>query len=156
MRLRLLILSALLCAPLQAERLKAGTWMFGFGVGYLSAPGLFLAAPHLERTLNGWILGMLAQAGFGSNNALFAISATARVQVGEHPRLRPTLEAGIGFATASRGYNAQMGFELHAGMGVEYLWDSGTAFGTMVRANFAPPLHDFFLSWSILNVRFLF
>ncbi|MBY0370917.1 hypothetical protein K2X33_09540 [bacterium] len=156
-RLRLLCLVALLATPAHADRLKAGDWLFGFGLGYASAPGLFLASPHLERVIQGsWMLGMLAQAGFGANDALFAISATGRFQIGDHPRLRPTLEAGLGFATASRTYNATLGFEIHGGMGIEYLWDSGLAIGTMVRANFAPPLHDFFLTWAIANARFLF
>lgn len=157
MRLRILLLAALLCAPSQAERLKSGTWLFGFGMGMISAPGLFMASPHLERTLgDGWMLGMLAQAGFSANNSLFTVSATGRFMVGEHPRLRPTLEAGLGFATGSAGYAANLGFHIHGGLGIEYLWDADTAIGSIVRTNFAPPLQDFFVSWSILHIRFLF
>jgi hypothetical protein len=39
-------------------------------------------------------------------------------------------------------------------MGVDYQIEHGIAIGTMIRANFAPPLQTFFLSWPIVVGRF--
>jgi hypothetical protein len=158
MRLRhLVLLSALICLPARAERLRVGDWIGSAGLGFMSSPALLLISPHLERVYKpGMFLGGLMQAGFGGGEALFTITFTARYQLGEHPRLRPLLEGGAGIASGTKGFSSSFGIALHVGMGVDYLLAPDLALSSIVRACFAPPLSGFFLSWPFVQLRYLF
>ncbi len=143
----------LVCFPAHADRLRPGDWIGSVGMGFASPPGLFLVSPHLEKVYRkNLFLGALVQAGFGASGALFTVSGTARLQLGIHPRLRPTVEAGLGMSSATQG----IGFLFHVGMGVDYLLEEDVAISSVVRACFAPPVQAFFLAWPILQVRYLF
>lgn len=158
MRVRHLVLAVfLVCLPARAERLKQGDWIGSAGVGFISSPALFLLTPHLERVFRPNVfLGALMQAGFGGPNAIVTLSATVRYQFGIHPRLRPTVEGGIGFTAATASFSSMFGVALHLGMGVEYLLNHDLALSTVVRANFSPPVTGMFLSWPFLQIRYLF
>jgi hypothetical protein len=157
MRLRHLALLLLLCVPARAERLRLGDWVGSAGMGFMSSPALFLISPHIERLYRpNMFLGVLMQAGFGGPEALFTISFTGRYQLGEHPRLRPVVEGGAGFVAASKGFGSSFGVLIHMGMGVDYLVTPDVAISSVVRANFAPPVQGFFLSWPFIQVRYLF
>lgn len=157
MKQRLWILFGLLFSlPVHADRLKPGDWIGSAGIGFMSSPALFLISPHLERVYRRNVyLGALIQAGLG-NSSLFTATFTARMQVGNHPRLRPTLEGGVGITAGSSSFASSVGLAIHVGMGVDYLLEPDLAISTLVRANFAPPVQTFFLSWPILQVRYLF
>jgi hypothetical protein len=153
MRNRLVLCFLILSSVAKADRLNPGDWIGSAGIGFLSPPGMFLISPHLEKVYKKNIfLGALVQAGFGGSGALFTISATGRLQMGIHPRLRPTMEAGLGMSSATNG----IGFLFHLGMGVDYLLEADLAISTVVRACFAPPIQSFFLSWPIVQLRYLF
>ncbi len=157
MKLRHWILVGLLFSlPARADRLNPGDWIGSAGIGFMSSPALFLLSPHLERVYRrNLYLGGLIQAGLGTAS-LFTATFTARFQVGNHPRLRPTLEGGIGLAAGSAAFASAVGVAIHVGMGVDYLLEPDLAISTIIRANFAPPVQTFFLSWSIFQVRYLF
>ncbi len=145
------------CTPSSAERLKEGDWIGSAGIGFMSSPALFLVSPHLERVHSpGLFLGVLMQAGMGGTNALFTLSFTARYQIGNDPRLRPTIEAGAGITSATAAFSSSFGLALHVGMGAEYLLSNNLALSSVVRANFAPPVQGFFLSWPVIQGRYLF
>lgn len=151
-----ILLALLFCLPAQADRLKPGDWIGSAGIGFMSSPALFLLSPHLERVYRrNLYLGGLIQAGLG-NASLFTATFTARMQVGNHPRLRPTLEGGIGITAGSSAFSSAVGVAIHVGMGVDYLLEPDLALSTIVRACFAPPVQTFFLSWPVFQVRYLF
>ncbi len=156
-RLRILALFGFFALPAQADRLQEGDWIASGGMGFISAPGLFLISPHLEKVhRRNFFVGALIQAGMGGSGALFTLTGTARLQVGNHPRLRPTIEGGLGVAASTVAAASKFGIALHVGMGVDWLFEPNIAFSTIVRACFAPPAQTFFLSWPIFQVRYLF
>ncbi len=155
--LKLVFLALFVLAPAHADRLKPGDWIGSAGIGFVAPPGMFLLSPHLEKVYRkNLFFGALIQAGFGGAGAIFSVTGTARLQVGHHPRLRPVLEGGFGMSSATAGFNSTFGINLHMGMGVDYLLESDLALSTIIRANFAPPVQTFFLSWPVLQVRYLF
>lgn len=157
MRFKLpLLFTLFLALPARADRLKVGDWIGTGGMGFMSSPALFLISPHLEKVhRRNLFVGALVQAGFGSTG-LFTVTATARMHIGNHPRLRPTLEGGLGISAGTAGFSSNIGVALHIGMGVDWLLDPDIAIGTIVRACFGPPVQTFFLSWPILQVRYFF
>jgi hypothetical protein len=58
--------------------------------------------------------------------------------------------------SATGAFSSAFGINLHMGMGLDYLLEQDIALSTVIRANFAPPVQSFFLSWPIFQVRYLF
>jgi hypothetical protein len=132
-----------------------GEWIVGGGIGLTIDPTLFLISPQLEYVVKPNILvGPLIQLGLG-NIVLFVPSVAGRIIIGHHPHAKPSVEGGLGMAIASAGYNSSVGVNIHFGIGFDYQIDPDIAVGTMIRANFAPPLKTFYLSWPIFLGRFL-
>lgn len=158
MRLRhLVLLLVLFSLPARAERLKPGDWIGSVGMGFVASPGMLLVSPHLEKVYRkNLFFGALIQAGFGGAGALFSVTATARMHIGHHPRLRPILEGGFGMSSATAAFSSSFGVNLHMGMGVDYLLEPDIVLSTIIRANFAPPVQTFFLSWPVFQIRYLF
>lgn len=125
-------------------------------VGSLGSTQL-LISPQMEYVKTPRILvGPLLQIGV-ANASIFAASATARYLAGNHSKIRPCFEGGIGmaFATSSSAfYESSVGVLINLGMGVDYQVDPNFSIGTIFRANIAPPLDNFFLSWPLVIVRF--
>ena len=133
-----------------------GDWIASGGMGLTISPTTFLLSPQLEYVYRpNLLVGPLVQMGLGNGGVLFTGEVTGRYILGHHPRIKPSLEAGLGLAAASGGYASAVGVNIHVGMGCDYIIDRGIAVGTMIRANFAPPLKTFYLSWPILVARFL-
>ena len=59
----------------------------------------------------------------------------------------------LGLAVGSAASSA-VGVHIMFGMGVDYVIDSRLRLGTVVRANLAPPMDTFFLSWPIIMARY--
>jgi hypothetical protein len=157
-------LLAFLCSPSfaahrhSAERATAsehvGEWVASGGIGLTIAPTLFLLSPQLEYVVKPHILvGPLVQLGI-SDWVLFTGGISGRILIGHHPRVKPCLEGGLGIAVASANYASSVGVNIHFGIGMDYQVDPDIAIGTIIRANFAPPLKTFYLSWPILMGRF--
>ena len=139
----------------QAQIASRGNWLFGGGLGVTLSPELFLLNMQLEKVSNdrlSW--GPLLQVAPGSGGVLFTGSIGARYIIGNHKRFKPSFEGGVGLALASSIFADSIGVHIYGGMGFEYIVEPGLSLGTMIRANFAPPLKTFFLSWPIAMVRF--
>ena len=132
-----------------------GDWIFSGGMGLTINPTLALISPQAEYLVRQNItVGPLLQLGIGNGGILFAPSVAGRIIIGHNPRFKPSVEGGIGMAVASGDYNSAVGFLFHFGMGFDYVVDNGISLGTMIRADFAPPLQTVFLSWPVLVARF--
>lgn len=141
--------------PVWASSTDAWNAAGGFGLT-VGAPGgtQLLVSPQLEYASTPRVfMGPLIQAGI-SENSIFGVSGTVRYLAGDHAKVRPCFEAGIGFAVATGATAASpLGLLLHAGMGVDYLVGPNFAIGTVFRLNFAPPIADFFVSWPLIVIR---
>jgi hypothetical protein len=127
----------------------------GGGIGLTVSPTLFLLSPQLEYIARPNItVGPLVQLGISDPVVLFAPSLTGRIIIGNNPRVKPSLEGGIGIAVGSAVGTSSIGVNIHFGIGFDYQIEPGIAIGTMIRANFAPPLKTFYLSWPIILGRF--
>lgn len=147
----LLILSSFTRA--QAFGNQAG-WIASGGFGLTVSPTKLLLSPQLEYvSKSNFFFGPLVQAGVGDPGVLFTGSVTGRFLIGHHPNVKPSVEGGLGLAAGS-GFSDSVGVHIMFGMGMDYIIDNTIAVGTMIRANFAPPLKTFFLSWPIAIVRF--
>lgn len=128
----------------------------GFGLAIGSFGGtLVLLTPRLEYVRSPRLfLGPLVQVGIGSDS-VFAASGSIRYLVGNHAKVRPCFEGGIGMAFATNAIqNQSVGILIHMGMGVDYQVDPNFSVGTIFRANIAPPLDNFFLTWPLVIARF--
>ena len=127
---------------------------FGLAVGAMDSTQ-FLVSPHLEYIKTPRLyLGPLVQIGI-SDSLLFGASASVRYMVGNHAKIRPSFEGGIGLAfTTSPVADPNIGLLIHVGMGMDYQIDPNFAVGTLFRINMAPPLDSFFLSWPVIIARF--
>jgi hypothetical protein len=135
---------------------KVGDWIGSGGLGLTISPNLFLMSPQLEYVyMPNVYIGPLIQLAPGEGGVLISTSATIRTLLGKHPRVKPTVEAGLGFAVASSDFSSSAGVNIHFGMGVDYLLTSKISLGTMIRANFAPPMKTFYVSWPIFLGRFI-
>ncbi len=132
-------------------------WIASGGIGLMISPTLFLIQPQLEYVLKPhFMLGPLVQIGIGSG-VLFTGSASGRFIFGHSPKVKPCVEGALGLAFAGSGTaggTSSVGIHIGVGIGVDFKVDQGIELGTMIRANFAPPLKDFFLSWPIVVGRF--
>jgi hypothetical protein len=135
---------------------KQGDWIGSGGIGLTISPNLFLLSPQLEYVyVRNVYLGSVIQLAPGDGGVLVSASATIRTLLGKHPYVKPTVEAGLGFAVASSAFSSAAGVNIHFGMGVDYLLNTKIAVGTMIRANFAPPMQTFYVSWPMFMGRFL-
>jgi hypothetical protein len=142
-------------APANAA-LNRGDWIGSAGLGVMVSPSLFLVSPQIEYVYRRNVfLGPLLQAGLGSGGALIGASFTGRVMLGQNPRLRPNMEGGIGLVASSGLFSGSIGILLHVGMGFDFLLDEKLSLGTIIRANFAPPIQTFVFSWPIFTVRYI-
>ena len=143
------------CAPAQAA-LSKGDWIGSGGIGTTVSPTLFLISPQIEYVYQrNLFVGPLIQAGMGQGGALIGTSFTGRLHLGQHPRLRPFLEAGAGVMASNKLFTASLGLLFHMGMGFDYLLEERLAISTVIRANFAPPIQSFIFSWPMVVVRFI-
>lgn len=155
---RYVVVSSLIFLPLslsKATTLEHGNWIGGFGLGFTADPSMFLVSPQMEYVLSpNFAVGPLVQVGF-SNGTLFTGTFAMRYIIGAHPRVKPSIEAGLGLAGSEDVFlTGNYGFAAHFGMGFDYaLPDSDITLGTMIRINFAPPLEAFFLSWPLIVAR---
>lgn len=152
-----LAMTVLVCSPTQAEdfsEMKRGQLIFSGGVGFTVAPSYVFVSPQLEYSLRRHILiGPLVQAAIGDGEAIWGLSLSGRLLVGQHPRLRPSLEAGVGVSAFTSTGTSRLGPLLHFGMGFEYILAPNITIGSLIRANLAPPVQTVFLSWPLLVVR---
>lgn len=131
---------------------KKGDWIMGGGFGMMFNPSLVLFSPQLEYVYDSNLLvGPLVQIAPGTLGVVFTASAAARMFIGSHPKLKPCLEGGFGFAMVG----ASPGVLIHGGMGFDYIVDNKITIGTMFRANFAPPATTFFVTWPIIVGRII-
>lgn len=132
-----------------------GNWIASGGLGLTVSPTLFLLSPQLEYVQRpNLFIGPLIQLGMGDGGVLFTASGTARILLGQHPKVKPSLEGGLGLAMASSLFGSSLGIHVLMGIGVDYIIDRNFTVGTMIRGNFAPPLKTFFLSWPMIVGRF--
>lgn len=131
-----------------------GNWIASGGFGLTISPTLLLLSPQLEYVQRGNLFfGPMVQMGLGSG-VLFTGTATGRFLIGKHPRVKPSVEGGLGIALASASVGSAVGIHILLGMGLDYIIDRDISIGTMIRANFAPPLTTFFASWPLIVARF--
>lgn len=129
-----------------------GDWLLSGGFGLTFSPTAVLLMPQMEYVYqNNVYLGPLFQVAPGDANTIFMMSASARVVLGNHPRIKPNVDGGLGLAVIGN----QPGILIHVGMGVDYLIDRGISVGTVITANFAPPADPFILSWPLVVGRFV-
>ena len=141
-------LSSLAAAPAFAKG-----WIFSGGMGLTISPDLFLMNPGLEYVHDSRLTyGPMVQVGVGSGFSLFTFSGTVRYTLGDHPKFKPNLEGGMGLAVAS-GFGSSVGVHIMFGMGFDYKLDNRMSLGTMIRANLAPPMKTFFISWPLILFR---
>lgn len=154
--LLLLLVTAALAMPGRAHAFGTrGSWIASGGFGLTISPTLVLLNPQLEYVQrSNLFIGPMIQAGLGDPGVLFTASGTARLLIGHHPKLKPAIEGGLGIAFASSAFASSVGVHILVGMGVDYFVDKDIAIGTMIRANLAPPVKTFFLSWPIIVGRF--
>ena len=135
---------------------KVGDWIGAGGLGLTISPTLFLINPQLEYVWKPNVyVGPMIQLAPGDVGVLVSVSGTIRTLLGHHPRVKPSVEGGLGFAIASAGYASSVGVNIHFGMGFDYMVQPNFTLGTMIRANFAPPMKTFYLSWPLLMARFV-
>ncbi len=141
-------LLALVSAPSFANR-----WIASGGLGLTVNPTLVMLNPQLAYTYRpNLYFGPMIQAGLGTPT-IFTFSGTVRYIIGNDPKLKPNIEGGLGLAVGSSTASS-VGIHIMFGMGVDYVIDSRLRLGTVVRANLAPPMDDFFLSWPIIIARY--
>jgi len=142
----------ILCLSSAGMSANVGSWIASGGIGLTASPALFLLSPQLEYVskpnLN---FGLLTQAGLG-DSTIFTASGSLRYTFGHHPHVIPAIEGAAGIAAGS-SYKNPMGVHLMFGMGMDYRIDASLSLGTTVRANFAPPMKTFFLSWPLIVAR---
>lgn len=142
----------------QAQSSRQESWVasggFGLSIGALGQTQV-LITPQLEQIRTPRLfIGPLIQAAIASST-IFAVSGSIRYAVGNHARIRPSFEAGLGMAFATEVLlGSSVGVLIHMGMGVDYHVDSDLSLGTIFRANIAPPLDSFFLTWPLIVARF--
>ncbi len=128
-------------------------WLATGGIGLTVSPTLLLINGQLEYRHNSQLYyGPLVQMGLGDIFPLFSISGSIRYVIKTEQKIKPSLEGGIGIAIAD-GLKTNVGAHIMMGMGFDYIIDKHFSLGTMVRANFAPPMDTFFLSWPIMLAR---
>lgn len=140
----------------ETNRLPAShsKWLAAGGLGLTVSPTLVLLNPQIEKAINDHVLGgIMMQAGVG-DLALVSMTGTLRYLVLSSKAIKPSVEAGVGLAMGSSSFGSALGVEIHMGMGFDYLISRDFTLGTIIRANFAPPLKTFFLSWPLLIARF--
>lgn len=136
--------------------LNRGDWIGSFGAGLFVNPTLVLIAPQIEMVYRrNLFLGPLIQAGLGKGGALIGTSFAARLMVGQNPRLRPCIELGAGLMASSGLFVDPIGILFHFGMGFDFLLEEKIAIGTIVRANFAPPIQSFVFGWPLVVLRMI-
>ena len=132
---------------------QTGEWIASGGFGLTFSPTLVLLSPQLEYIHDSRLsYGPMIQAGLG-DATLVTFTGSARYQIGNHPKLHPNVEGGLGLAVGSSLFGSSVGVHILVGMGADFVVDSSLSIGTSFRMNFAPPLDTFFLSWPIAVAR---
>ena len=140
--------------PERAPTAARGNWIASGGLGLTFGPTLVLLTPQLEYVHDARLTyGPMIQAGLG-DATLVTFSGTVRYQIGDHPKLKPNVEGGLGLAVGSSFLSSSVGVHILIGMGADFIIDNTLSVGTSLRINFAPPLDTFFMSWPIGVVRF--
>lgn len=143
-------LFSLLASPAMAKG-----WIFSGGLGLTISPELFMITPQLEYVHDARLTyGPLVQVAVGSGSSLFTTSGSVRYLLGNHAKFKPAVEGALGLAVASGVATDSVGVHIMMGMGFDYKIDNQISLGTMIRANFAPPLKTFFISWPLFIGRF--
>lgn len=129
-------------------------WIVSGGFGLTFSPTLVLINPQLEYVHDSRLsYGPMIQLGLG-DATLVTFTGTVRYQIGNHPKLRPNVEGGLGLAVGSSFYGSSVGVHILLGMGADYHIDNSLSVGTTFRVNLAPPLDTFFVSWPLAIVRY--
>jgi hypothetical protein len=106
---------------------QRGSWIASAGIGLTVSPTTFLISPQLEYVVRHNIfVGPLVQVGI-EDDVMFTGSVAARVLIGRHAKVKPTVEGALGIAHVGR-----VGVHIMLGMGVDYLIDNAIAVGTML------------------------
>jgi hypothetical protein len=153
-------------APYQRPRL--GAFSAHGGVGFTASPETFLFAMGADYFITSELsIGPLLQFGFEDDWSIFAPSLNVRWTfdldlADPWNRLKPFAEGGIGGCYMHHkrtGDDEEWGFLINFGGGLEYYVTDTLALGTEMLFNFLPGEvqgQDFFFSWQVLTVRFLF
>lgn len=133
---------------------RCDTWLASGGFGLTFSPTLVLLSPQLEYPYKPRVyVGPLLQLGIG-DATLFTGTGTVRYLVGDHPKFKPCFEGGLGVAAGGSSFSSSMGVHILLGMGFDYQVEPDMSVGTVFRANFAPPLKTFIMSWPLIVARF--
>lgn len=149
-----LVLLSILFSSCVFGEVRRGDWIGAGGLGLTADPSTFLIVAQAEYVYRpNLFFGPLVQMGFGNGGALFTGSAAGRLVLGRHPLVKPSIEGGVGLTAASGAYSSTIGLHAHFGIGFDYMINRTMSLGTVFRANFAPPVKTFFLSWPLLLLR---
>lgn len=141
-------LTLFFAAPSQASQT-----LFSGGMGLTFSPSMFLLSPQIEVPAGPRLLvGPLIQLGL-SSVTLATFSGTARYILGNDPKLKPSIEGGLGLAVASNFAASSIGACIQFGMGFDYRFSPAASIGTVLRLNFLPPLTTLVVSWSLVTFR---
>jgi hypothetical protein len=148
---------------------EAERWSIATSIGFTADPGAFQLTVGLPYSASrSFRVGPLLQLAFADD--LVIVAPTANFQYafdvpGSNPqlrRLRPYLQLGLGFAYIDKNQrwnDDEVGFLLNPGFGAEYAVTESIAVGSNVLFNVLPVTttgENFFFSWQVGSVRFLF
>jgi len=149
-----------------AGRMRAGTWSARSGIGFTGDPTTFLLALGADYFVTEDVsVGPLLQ--FGIDDDPFIFAPTLNVQwtldLADIDNLKPYLQGGLGIAYFQdgdrNGDEDETGFLFNTGAGLDWYFDDRMAVGTSLLFNVLPDEvldEEFFFSWQVLTLRFLF
>ncbi len=145
-------------------------WSIQAGLGFTAEPDTFLINLDAPYFFNDWIaLGPAMQIGFTETRTLVAPTGNVRVTIPDLPgrafdRVHPYGIAGMGFAVIENDKNrrdgdADVGFLIDFGVGVEYQVSEKVFLGSQMIFNFLPEevkREEFYFAWQVAGIRFDF
>lgn len=147
-------------------RNAAAGWSFQGGVGFTADPDAFLMNFEAPYAFNRWFsFGPALQIGINDHRTIAAPTGNLRVTIPDLPgrsfdRVHPYAIAGMGFAVIDpEGKDAQIGFLIDFGAGVEYQVSEKVFVGTQMIFNVLPDEvtdENFYFAWQVGGIRFAF
>ena len=171
LRLETLFPQDLAVEPAGEDRLgrgsiRTGSWSARSGIGFTGDPTTFLLALGVDYFVTEDVsIGPLLQFGLDDDPFIFAPTLNAQwtLDLADIDRLKPYLQAGLGLAYFQdgdrNGDEDETGFLLNTGAGVDWYFDERMAVGTSLLLNVLPDEvleEEFFFSWQVVTLRFLF